>query len=712
LQGWLQVPAAFVFSKPVFMKKYYLLLLLSAFSAVSGSAQEHRCYTDEIYRKALEADPSLATVRQQLEQFTSGFVRNLETSADYIRNKTSGGTPTYIIPVVIHVVHQYGPENISDAQVLDCIRLLNEDFRKLNPDTSLIVPALAGVAADCEIEFRLATIDPNGNCTNGIDRIYSDLTYQADDNAKLNPWPSNKYLNIWSVNSLQNSGAAAYAYYPGTAPPGADGILSRHDYIGSIGSSAASHRHTITHEVGHCLNLAHVWGSTNSPGVACGDDNVADTPETEGWTSCNLSASVCNPPIIENVQNMMEYSYCSCMFTFGQRNRMFAALNSNAGGRNQLVSPANLSATGALASPPPVCAPVADFYAVKRSTCAGRPIYFTDQTWNGHPTSWNWSFPGGTPSASVDSNPVVVYNTPGTYDATLTVTNAGGTDVITRSGFIRVSSATGVTTPILISFDLPSDFPGAGGWVNDADADGFTWTRFTNAGAGGSATSIKMDNYRSPAGRLDEYITPPFDITNMTAVKFRFQVANAQRNSNSSDQLRVFTSTNCGETWTPTPYNRAGASLATAGVVSGSFTPASSAQWRQDSINLNGLAPRSNVRLKFQNISDGGNNTYLDEFQIIGNTTNLDETEEVTLGFRLYPNPSSGNFFVQFKLNAASDVRLHVRDITGREVYSGGESRFSPDSYELPLQISGNGTYLVHLSVDGREHIRRLVVAE
>jgi hypothetical protein len=221
-----------------------------------------------------------------------------------------------------------------------------------------------------------------------------------------------------------------------------------------------------------------------------------------------------------------------------------------------------------------------------------------------------------------------------------------------------------------------------------------------------------MDNFRSQAGRVDEYITLPFDISNMTAVKFRFQVANVQRNSNSSDQLRVFTSTNCGETWTPTPYNRAGAFLATAGVQNSSFTPTSFTQWRLDSINLNGLAPRSNVRLKFQNISDGGNNTYLDEFQIIGNTTNIDETEEVTLGFGLYPNPSSGNFFVQFKLNTASDVRLHVHDITGREVYSGEESRMSPDIYELPVRIRGNGTYLVHLSVDGREHIRRLVVAE
>ncbi|MFM9052540.1 MAG: M43 family zinc metalloprotease, partial [Bacteroidota bacterium] len=429
------------------MKRSFPVLLLFLISLSSARAQQHRCYTDEIYKQAVVADPSIAKIRQQLEEFTAGFVRELEDHPDRSFRRNSGGQATYIIPVVFHIVHNYGPENISDAQVLDCIRLLNEDFRKLNADTTLFVPSFISVAADCELEFRLATIDPNGNCTNGIDRIHSNLTYLANDNAKLNPWPYDKYLNIWSVNSLEFTGAAAYAYYPGTAPPGADGILSRHDYVGSIGSSTGTHRHTMTHEVGHCLNLAHVWGDTNSPGVACGDDNVTDTPETEGWSSCNLSASICNPPLIENVQNMMEYSYCSCMFTFGQRNRMFAALNSFAGGRNQLVSPGNLVATGTQTTLIPSCAPIADFYSQKQSVCAGRQVFFSDQTWNGSPTNWNWSFPGGTPTASVDSNPVVVYNTPGIYDVTLSVSNSTGSDVITRNSFIRVNTASGMQTP-------------------------------------------------------------------------------------------------------------------------------------------------------------------------------------------------------------------------------------------------------------------------
>ncbi|MBK7855670.1 MAG: hypothetical protein IPJ79_12925 [Bacteroidetes bacterium] len=84
----------------------------------------------------------------------------------------------------------------------------------MNADTASIVPAFQGIAADCEIEFRLARLDPNGNCTNGIDRIKSIKTYDADDASKLNPWPSDEYLNIWTVSNFGTShaNAAAYAY--------------------------------------------------------------------------------------------------------------------------------------------------------------------------------------------------------------------------------------------------------------------------------------------------------------------------------------------------------------------------------------------------------------------------------------------------------------------------------------------------------------------
>jgi hypothetical protein len=296
------------------MKKSAVILsvfaLLSA--ALAGAQDFDRCYTTEMFRERVKNHPGILAVQRQLELVT----RHPSVEALSGMQRTQG--TVRIIPVVFHILHNYGPENISDAQVLDEVRILNEDFRMRNPDTVAIVPAFKHIAADCEIEFRLATIDPNGNCTNGIDRIVSTLTENAGDQSKLNPWPDHQYLNIWVVSSLAWSGVAAYAYYPGTAPAGADGVISQHRFIGSIGTGSPGTSRVITHEVGHCFNLTHVWGDTNDPGVSCGDDSVSDTPITEGWTSCNLNGSSCGNSL-DNVQNYMEYAYCDRMFTQGQK---------------------------------------------------------------------------------------------------------------------------------------------------------------------------------------------------------------------------------------------------------------------------------------------------------------------------------------------------------------------------------------------------------
>ena len=253
------------------MKKILLAFVLAASIATVSSAQEHRCYSSEMNNQALSNDPSLVRQTQELENFIQQYAT--------VERRNNG--VVYVIPIVFHILHNYGAENISDAQILDEVRILNRDYRRLNADTIDLVPAFVGLAADAEIEFRLPSIDPNGNCTNGIDRIPTLLTYSANDQSKLNPWPRDKYLNIWVANSLENTGAAAYAYLPGSVPsPAVDGILSRHNYIGSIGTSDENSSRTLTHEIGHCLNLQHPWGSTNQPGVSCGDDQVSDTPIT------------------------------------------------------------------------------------------------------------------------------------------------------------------------------------------------------------------------------------------------------------------------------------------------------------------------------------------------------------------------------------------------------------------------------------------------
>ena len=219
----------------------------------------------------------------------------------------------------------------------------------LNADLSTVVAAFTNLTGDAEMEFELAKLDPNGNCTNGIDRIVTPKTYKAGDGAngsnasKINMWPRDKYLNIYTVNNIA-SGAAGYTYLPGSVSASIDGIIILYNYVGSIAPSSVNTSRALGHEIGHWFNLPHVWGGTNQPGVACGDDGVSDTPVTKGWTTCNLTSNdVCNPGTEENVQNYMDYAYCYRMFTKGQCSRMRTSAQSTIAQRNNLWTTSNLS---------------------------------------------------------------------------------------------------------------------------------------------------------------------------------------------------------------------------------------------------------------------------------------------------------------------------------------------------------------------------------
>lgn len=684
------------------MKKL-LLVTIAVINTFFGYSQDRSefCLTDFYYQKAIQNDPTILQKRAELERFTQQFVQNAQT------RRTSGGA-LYIIPVVFHILHDYGPENISDAQIFDAMEVINRDFRKLNADTSATIPMFQGIAADCQIEFRLASIDPNGLCTNGIDRIQTTRTYAADDAAKLNPWPNNKYINIWVAKSLVNSGAAAYAYIPGTASNSVDGILSRYSYVGSIGQSSQTNARTLTHELGHVLNLYHTWGPGNSPGTACGDDQVGDTPQTQGYTACTLNGSVCNVPAIENVQNYMEYSYCTTMFTQGQAIRMQAALNSALSRRSSLWLPANLTATGTDGSPIQVCIPIADFTATNFTVCAGAPIQFIDQSWRAAISAWEWTFVGGSPAMTTDSSPVVTYAAAGVYPVTLRVTSTAGADSITKSAFIRVSANALDTVPFVNSFESPTDLLRADGYLVNPD-NGFTWDIVTNAGSGGIA-SVRINNYNNTAGQIDEWISPSIDFSNVTLPTVSFKVSNAQRSTTSTDELKMFATSNCGQTWTQR-WGKSGATLATAGVVTSSFSPTSSAQWRSESISMNPFALKPNVRIKFQNTSNRGNNTFVDEINITGNLVSIDEAEDVKTGFTIYPNPSTGSSNVSFYLAKNNQITLEIKDVLGKLAHQVISEQMPSGVHEIKLPELPSGIYLIDLSVGNKHHIRKLIIS-
>jgi PKD repeat protein len=690
------------------MKKILLLSLLTAFFGNIANAQEGlRCATDEVYQEAIQNDPDILRVQKQLEDFTADFVRNQPMQ------RTASGAPLYIIPLVFHILHNYGPENISDAQVIDAVRVINEDYSKLNADTSQIIPPFLGIAANAQIEFRLANIDPNGNCTNGIDRIATNLTYGANDQAKLNPWPNQKYINIWTGFNLERQGAAAYAFLPGTTSNTNDGIMSWHSYVGSIGTSTPNNKRTLTHELGHVLNLLHPWGSGNEVGTACGDDFVGDTPVTKGFSSCQTQASaqVCNPPIVENYQNFMDYSYCDVMFTEGQKTRMFAALNSGASGRNNLWTNANLIATGTDGSPINICAPNADFIPNRTEVCEGGTITFNDISWNGKATSWYWEFPGGVPNTSTDSMPVVTYPTAGVYDVLFVSTNGTGADTLSRPNYVHVSGppAIVVNGPYTEDFELSTSVPGIDGYILNPD-NGQTWTRVTGIAYNGTG-SIRINNYVNEARQVDEWIMPSLDMSNITLPTLTFYYANAQRSSTSNDELSVWGSTNCGQLWS-NRWTRAGANLATAGIVSISFTPTNIGQWSMATVSMNPYALKPRVRFKFRNVSDRGNNIYIDDINLTGTFVNVDEIDAIDLGFALYPNPGNGNTKVQFKLSRTLPVTVQVTDLAGRLISTVLDETVTAGLHEFPIHVYTPGIYLIHLRVNDKYHVRKLVISE
>jgi hypothetical protein len=238
------------------------------------------------------------------------------------------------IPVVVHVVFNDPSENVSEPQITSQIDALNRDYRAANADKSNVPPVWAGLVADARVEFFLATQDPDGNPTNGITRTQTDKTsFTADDTVKAvatggaDPWPSDKYLNLW-VCTLANQ-LLGYAQFPG-GPTATDGVVILNTAFGTVGTAAPPFNlgRTATHEVGHWLNLNHIWGDTND---CSGTDHVDDTPNAQlpnfgtpafPHVTCN------NAPNGDMFMNYMDYVNDGAMFMFttGQVTRMQAAL--------------------------------------------------------------------------------------------------------------------------------------------------------------------------------------------------------------------------------------------------------------------------------------------------------------------------------------------------------------------------------------------------
>jgi hypothetical protein len=705
------------------MNKNYAIAFACSLTFLSAAfAQERKhCFTTEMYnQKMLENPVEMKESEDDLNQFT----RNFELTHG---NQNQTSNTILIIPVVFHVIHDYGAENISDDQILDAVAIMNRDYRKQNADTNQIIPAFQGMATDIEVEFRLATLDPAGNCTNGIERIASYRTHNADDYSKLHAWPNNMYLNIWTVNDFgpNHEGAAAYSYYPNNGINDTiDGVISLASYVGSIGTSSGGTSRTLTHEIGHFLNLQHPWGNTNDPGVACGDDGVGDTPLTKGWDHCPVSNfDICTAGVDENFQNYMDYSYCDVMFTPGQKTRMIAALNSPIQNRNNLWTTANLIATGTNGSAPLSCAPKVDFAPKYNHICNGDSVMFIPVAYNADSLTYSWSFPSGTPSSSTLETPVVHYPGPGSYDATLTVTAPGGNVTLTKAAVITVDGGPTLSAIYTDDFETAGTFPGNGYIENNDNSSLWKWARITGiTGASGTA-AIKMRNSgTNHVGEFDTWVTDAFDLSNITLCQVKFKLAYSNYNIQKVETLKVSYSIDCGKTWSVryTKYGSTGApKLTTVTTAIPNFSPTSPAQWRQETANMYPASGYTNVRFKFEFESGGttssgygDNNLYIDDLNITGTLVGIDEVAKQELGFSIAPNPAAENTKLSFTTTSTTDVVINVLNNLGQQVLHTEKKNLIAGSQEVTLNTAGlnAGIYFVQLQTGTVVDSKKLIV--
>lgn len=363
---------------------------------------------------------------------------------------------TVIIPVVFHILTQGGVENISKEQVLDALRILNEDFSNRNPDTLDIPAPFENVRGNPKIEFRLARIDPDGACTDGIERIYTPYTYGpggTGNHYNLQPifdWDHKRYMNIYVVNWIETpndfniSGIAYITPVESVAshPEFNDALTICYDALGDgfNGLPRFYYGSTLSHEMGHFVGLHHPWGPNDSNPNCNDDDQVTDTPkqkELNNYCPTFPHISCNNGPNGDMFNNYMDYTDCRNMFSKGQVDRIRNCFGAHPWRIGQWTNE-NQILTG-IKNPLPACemAPVADFgYGNSANWLgAGNTINFNEAcSWD--PDNFFWEFEGGIPATSTEKFPKIIFQDSGFHQVTLTVLSDLGTSSISKQVFV------------------------------------------------------------------------------------------------------------------------------------------------------------------------------------------------------------------------------------------------------------------------------------
>ena len=642
------------------------LLFLNIHQASLIAQNILQCATDENLANKIVRNPELIEKLMETENLTQDFIFNTSNfNTDQIHR----------IPVVVHIIYSNQIDNISDAQVFDAIQILNEDTRRTNSDASNLRSIFNSVAADIEVEFVLAKKDPNGNCTNGITRTQSNLSLNANDNVKsLINWDNKKYMNIWVVRSINLPGSSlgpgsiirGYSAFPyNNIPATDDGIVIRHANFGSIGTSQGSRYRTLTHEVGHFLNLKHTFQNGCS-----GGDNCPDTPPVANSNAgCNVNQNSCtfeNPDLPDMIENYMDYTDDNCRntFTINQKQRAKAVLNISYL-RGNLTTASNHNITGIDPSGSLNCFPVADFSVGKKLICSGEQIQITENCSYEITPSFHYTISdqnNANQQHIVNGSPLITFNNPGVYDVKLEIQNPQGQSMKQYPKLITVRPHGGVSYSPFFSATMEKTLPNDI-WARTDNGDNIIWKRTPQASQQG-LYSYFLENFNIPAGvDGDALIAGPIQLNNPNTLQLKFNHAFARKQSNNSDKLKIYTSTDCGENWIlrkVLPTFQLGISNL---YPSNIYIPSSN-EWMETTINLNSLISKNSLMIKFEMFSGGGNNVYIDNLNL-SYSINKDELSPKQV-IQVYPSPSNNNAIIK----SNSSGKILILNAIGEIIYS------------------------------------------